>query len=606
MKKNLKKYSKKVFATIVAIALIFTMIIPFVEVFAQDSHNITLNFNDSTSISGNAVTYTIGEESVTATINGNYSLNDGVLTIGNESWLTAITLSDNYDSETMQIRVYEKNVENPFGATYSYSNGTLTRNGNPGGLPNTLWFAVEEKGSNDNTVEPGEEFDGRAVVLWSCGTGDVGVCYHEFSVVNPANCDPENPTDACDPEIGDFDDGNSTYFSASSVTADNKPGTTFDVHATYRGWYLTDEFENWQYLYEVATGSQINWETLEPEIILGDPKDGNTFGQLEADAAGTCGQKPPQNASRARQKEYERCINLYAAQENHEIWTHKLQPVGEPTDKNAYVSYGDRNFKVVIYNENYKGVTTTADFEGLNFYPASWADPFLRTDQYDVSETTQAKPTGLNSILLEDTVNFDVLPYNNYELESIEALDVPAGAVTINKINSRKFQIVFSSNFYDHVVFRLNDTNGGASYVQIKRATIDGWIRDGHTLSADFYFDKDKSYNQFKLTAKVIYYDGTIQNVTLEPQNGFMDGLGNPIQGYEADQEESEGPFQGKGLKQSVFEYYLGENADRNVKDIYLNAEYIDEDADEYTYAGAYAGSGEGTPANLYHPEEDN
>ena len=582
MKRNLKK----IFVSVIAMALLVKIILPFVEVHAQDSFNITLNFNDSASISGNVVTYTIGNTDVTATINGNYTLNDGVLTIGNESWLTAITLSENYDSSTMQIRVYEKNVENPFGTTYSYSNGTLSRDGS-GGLPNNLWFAVEAKGNNSGP-EPGEGFDGRAVVLWSCGSGDTGVCYHEFN------------------DIGDFADGNSTYYSTSEVTADNKPGATFDVDATYRGWYLTDEFENWQFLYEEATGTQINWDTMEPEIILGNPMDGNYFAQLEEDAATTCGQRPDQNASRADQDEYERCIHLYAAQVNHEVWTHKLQPVGEPTDKNAYVSYGDRNFKVVIYNEDYKGVSTTADFGGLHYYPASWADPFLRQDQYDVSETTEAKPTGLNSILLESTVNLDVLPYNDYALDSIEALDVPAGAVTINKINSRKFQIVFSSNFYDHVVFRLNDTNGGESYVQIKRATIDGWIRDGDTLSADFYFDRTKSYDQFKLTAKVVYYDGTIENVTLEAIEGFRDGLGNPIEGYEADQEATEGPFQGKGLKLSVFEHYLGENADKNVKDIYLNAEYIDEDLNDYTYAGAYAGSGEGTPANLYHPEEDN
>ena len=50
-----------------------------------------------------------------------------------------------------------------------------------------------------------------------------------------------------------------------------------------------------------------------------------------------------------------------------------------------------------------------------------------------------------------------------------------------------------------------------------------------------------------------------------------------------------------------MFEHYIGEGEDRNVKDVYLNAEYTGSNAS--TYAGAYAGSGEGTPANIYHPE---
>ena len=166
--------------------------------------------------------------------------------------------------------------------------------------------------------------------------------------------------------------------------------------------------------------------------------------------------------------------------------------------KNAYVSYGDRNFKVVIYNSDYKGISTTADFGGLNYYPASWADQFTRTDQYDVSETDEFHPTYLESILLEDTINIDVLPWNNYQVSTIEALDVPEDAVTITKENNRKFKIEFSSNFYDHVVFKITDTDNEESYVQIKRYTIDAWIRDGNTLSADFYFDREKSYEELK------------------------------------------------------------------------------------------------------------
>lgn len=596
---------KKIPIVALLLAIIINYMLPITNVFA-DEYTYTLTFTIG---NNNENEHTMEADGIRLVIDGQYvELRDGDNTIGtaactNNNTQCTITVTNgpaaklNYGSNQFTLFMQGHSVDLEF----NFSN-------NENIAVQDYVAPAPPPGPNDPGDNPGnnpgvaDHFDGRAVVLWSCGSG---VCYHEFSVVDPEHCDPEHPNDEyCAPEIGSFDDGNSTFFKDSDIEADNKPGTTFNVNAQYKGWYLTDEFNKWKDLYEIATGNQINWNTMEPEIILGEPN--NNINALIQAAAGTCGQEPdPEEASPDEQTEYNDCIHLYAAQQG-EIWTHKLQPVGEPEGHNAFVSYGDRNFKVVIFNDDYRGVTTTLDFNGLNFYPARWADPYLRTDQYDVSDTNEVNPTPLESILLEDTVNFDVLPYNNYELDSIVALDVPDGAVTITKINSRKFRIEFSSNFYDHVVFKLTDTHGDESYVQINRYTIDGTIRYDNdrnipVLSADFYFDRTKSHNNFNITAKIIYKDGTIENVTLNAANGFRDGLGNPIEGYEADQEATIGPFQGKGLKLSVFEYELPQNADRNIKDIYFNAEYKGGDA--YTYAGAYSGSGEGTPANIYRPE---
>ena len=116
--------------------------------------------------------------------------------------------------------------------------------------------------------------DGRAYVVWSCGNG---VCYHYFD------------------NVPSFDDGNSTFYKDTEVTADNKDGVIFDVNAKYRGWYLADEFTNWKNLYEAATGETVNWDTLDPELILGEPN--QHIGELEAAAidAGAC-EKPAKNA----------------------------------------------------------------------------------------------------------------------------------------------------------------------------------------------------------------------------------------------------------------------------------------------------------------------
>ena len=434
--------------------------------------------------------------------------------------------------------------------------------------------------------EPGDEpggprFDGRAVVLWSCGSG---VCYHEFD------------------DIPDFPNGDSTFYRDTAVTADNKPGTTFNVHAEYKGWYVTDEFNYWQELYEVATGHAADWNTLDPELIIGEPN--QHINELEQAASDTCGARPDEHVSSEERDAYERCIHHYAAEVQHEIWTHKLQPVGEPMGTNAYVSFGDRNFKVVIINDDYRGITT-GDLSGLNYYPTQWNDPFLKVDQYDISDTTASRPAKLDSILLESTINIDALDYNGLEIKSIVPLEVPEDAVIVTK-NGNKFKIEFSSHFYDNVLFKITDTHNAEYYVQVKRYTIDGYIRydnERHipVLAADFYFDRTKSYQDFIITAKIVYKDGTTENVTLNPINGFLDALGNPVDGWELDQENPDFEFSGKGLKMSRFEFDLEESADRNIQDVYLNAEY--KGSTETNYAGAYVGSGEGTLANIYHGE---
>ncbi len=577
LKKVIKKLPMKIIAIILVLAIILNYITPLTKVFA-DTYTYTLTF---TMNANNQNQHTMVEENGNLKIDGQYvELRDG----DNQRVGTATCV----DEPTLTCTI---TVENGPGATLNYNSNnsySLFMQGQDVGhefvFMSNKAIAVQDyvepqQGGGDN---PGDNPSGGgnestttdAVVLWTCGNS---VCYHEFENIPP------------------FANGNSTFYQDTTIEADNKPGTKFNIEAEYKEWYLKSDFDAWVSDYEIATGNPVNWDTLEPEIIMGEPN--QNVGQFEEGAVSSnaC-ERPAGNAHWTVKKAFENCVNHYAATQG-QIWTRELQPVGEPTENNAYVSYGDRNFKVVIYNSDYKGISTTADFDGLNYYPASWADQFTRTDQYDVSATDENHPTYLESILLEDTINIDVLPWNNYQIDTIEALDVPDDAVTITKENNRKFQIKFSSNFYDHVVFKITDTNNEESYVQIKRYTIDAWIRDGNTLSADFYFDRERSYEEFEITAKIIYNDGTFENVTLEAVEGFRDELGNPVEGFEFKEYEAGG----KGLKRSIFEHYIAEGADRTVKDVYLNAEYKGSNAS--VYAGAYAGSGEGTPANLFHPE---
>ena len=453
---------------------------------------------------------------------------------------------------------------------------------------NFIGLSVIEKtnnGGNEPNPEPGDEpnFDGKAYVVWSCGDG---TCYHYFD------------------NIPNFNDGNSTFYKDTDITADNDNSISFDVHAEYKGWLTKTDFESWVSAYKAKYNlEEINWANVKPEDIIGDPPDMREW-EEKAIEAGECTRDYPTKA------DFEDCVDAYKAENSNDLPFYKLQPLGEPDDNNAYVSYGDRMFKVVIYNSEFKGVTM-GNLDELTYYPASWTNQFLRQDQFDISGTTKNNPTGINSILLESTVIIRALNYNSFAIKSIEALDVPGDAVTITKDNNGDFRLTFSSNFYDNVTFKVTDTNNEVSYFLVKRYTIDGWVRhdnnnnnDAPILSADFYFDREKTYEDFDITAKIVYKDGTSKNVSLTAKYGIDDGLGNYIKAYEADQEDPTHYLNGKGLKKATFEYPLDSTEEEgNIARVYLNAEY--KGSTVSSYAGAYAGSGQGTLANIYQGEEE-
>ena len=444
----------------------------------------------------------------------------------------------------------------------------------------------EQNQGNDpnNTPNVGGNFDGKAFLIWSCGTG---TCFHYFD------------------NIPSFDDGNSEFYKDTEVTADNDSSKHFDVKAQYKGWALKAKFENYENAYiaknNIANVASIDWTKVNPATLVGDPPDMREW-EDKAVKAGVC------NKGTMAQDEFEDCVDQYYITQGNLPFV-KLQPLGEPDYDNCYVSYGDRNFKVVVYTEDYKGISM-ANLSELNYYPASWNNPYLMVDQFDLSNSTKDKPTTLNSILLEKTVIIKArTEFNGFEISKIEALDVPLDAVDIQKVDG-VFKLTFSSNFYDNVVFKVTDSNNEVSYMQIKRSTIDAWFRnqnDKSYLYADFFFDKEKSYEDFDITAKIIYKDGTVKKVKLTPYGRVDDGMDNWTEAPEVDESVSPNPSDphiktGKGLKRSAFVYELSQGEDRKISKIYMNAEYKGSTAD--VYAGAYVGSGQGTLANIYTGEE--
>ena len=599
MKKTIKKLPKRVVSIFLIMAIVFQYFTPYLEVLAEASTTtLQIDFRDSYDEGQGYVEYSTDDgehwNSVTEdkTINNlNVTANNlRVRLVANEGYTyqtDGMEYSETINSEINRYDLSKQENGPIFGGLTGQNGYWASATATIVALVNIEFMANQPANQNPgqgNNPQPGQgegeeaHFDGKAYILWSCGSG---VCYHYFD------------------NIPSFDDGNSKFYKDTEVTADNKTGETFNINAKYRGWYLKDTFEKWVADYELATGNAVDWNTLDPEVILGEPE--QNVGQYEAGAIADGCTKPQQDAHWSEWNTFESCVNHYAAKQG-KIWTRKLQPVGEPQVLNAYVSYGDRNFKVVIYNGDYKGVTI-GDLSSLHYYPSEWTNAYLRRDQYDISGTSKDKPTGISTILLEETVNIKVLNYNGFEITKIEALDVPENAVSITKVDG-EWQLVFSSNFYDNVVFKATDNNGGESYFQIKRYTIDGWIQ-GNNLVADFYFDRTKTYSDFEITAKILYKDGNVKNVKLTPHYGIDDGLGNITKAWEVDEEnpEDEHMPKGKGLKKAFYEYELEENEDKKIKAVYLNVEYTG--STKTQYAGSYAGSGRGVLANIYHGEEE-
>lgn len=574
-------------------AIIINMFFPL-TVLADTAFTITLTVEDAT-------TYLITDETIgTKTgfgvdVAGNSQRQNVDIMVGeaNETGQTTINCNNNSTSctvsvpDTLSSGVWVRFNGNAFDLTIGNTDTKYT----PGTVisSNTTLVVKEPSGGSNTGNDPGQQgFNGHAYVLWACKDHE-GICMKHYT------------------DIQDTGDGSSNFIKASTIV-DARTNEVFDISNKYKAWSTDAMFDEWVRLYKMYKGiDSIDWAEVDANDMIGDPEDVRPY---QDKYATVCNKPTDPMAPGSEWDAFDTCVNEKAITEDHKFLARaQLKPVGEPQEKNAYVSYGDRNFKAVIYNDDYKGVSI-GSLNDLHYYPTTWTNPFLRRDQYDISGTTKDKPASINAILLEDTINIKVLNYNGFSIETLEALDVSEKAVEVSKVGD-EWKIKFNSNFYDHVVFKATDSNNKVSYFQVKRTTVDPWIRHGENhkpiIIADFYFDRTKSYTDYDLTAKIIYKDGSEKMVKLAAVERIDDGLGNITHEYEVDEEVPVDEYRpddhGKGLKHSAFEYELEEGEDQKIKTFYVYIE--NKGSTDKTYAGTVAGSGKGVKANLYDPEED-
>lgn len=409
-----------------------------------------------------------------------------------------------------------------------------------------------------------QEFDGAAYVIWACGENDEEVCLHLFPEIRNENFETE-------------------YYPADEITDITDPTRVFDKFGAFededyiRGMALKAEVDDWveRHYGGGATVNDVDWSAVDIHSFLRGVEKGPMERWLVEQ--GIC-------EDDGDEKALHNCVDQYYIDNDLDEYGVKVQPVGEPQGNSSYVSYGNRNFRLTIYNENYKAIEL-GDLSDLHYVPHFYQDATY-VDAIDISETTEENPAIMHSILLEDTVRIKESAIGGLHIKSIEALRAPEGAIDINGEDG-EYEFVFNSNYYDRVVFKITDTDENEYYLMVERSILNNWIRE-ESVQTTFYFDADTSYSDYELIATYVYTDGTIVEKEMKNAQRIDDGLGNITYAYETEA--------GLNLKMATYVIEEERGFSDNLDGVYFNARKAG--TTDLIYAGTLVGSGLG----VYEP----
>ena len=385
--------------------------------------------------------------------------------------------------------------------------------------------------------EGGPSFTGQAYVAWKCATHD-GVCFALLTIPPAAN--------QVDHSTRDF-----TYFAASTVV-DARTSETFSNfdNEDERGFVLTGAMDEWVAAYKTRNSvSEVNWANVEIADFL------------------------------------------YGVQD--EYRGAKIPPLGEPMGNNSYVSYGEHAFNAIIYGDEYASMTAV-NVDALSYVPYGFA-----ANPVELSGTTASSPASLEMPLLDDTITLDSTGVRGFAISNVEVLDsnISTAAVSVAKDPSGAFKITFGSNFFDNVEFKITGENGQVYYVKVKRVTFTQmdfehatiWNNNFNGVRAELIFDEATSYNDYEVTANVVYKDGSSKRFVAENLGWVDENYGGNL----VFANEYSGSMSGKGLKRANYGVrFDGNDYDRDIASVYFNVKYTGSTSD--VYAGTFAGSGRG------------
>ena len=182
-----------------------------------------------------------------------------------------------------------------------------------------------------------------------------------------------------------------------------------------------------------------------------------------------------------------------------------VDPCGGVDGVHSISTNGDRSFRLTIYDDGeYYGISNASSPTDLTYYPDFW-DMTFHSPERDVSGTSLSNPLIYETCLIEPKITITNDPISA-PIDSITvASDILPGAVSITK-SGNSFNIVFNSNFYDKVVFKV--TSGGKSYyVCLVRILVNG--------EGCLYLAEDDTAD-YDVIATVILDNGTKETCILD------------------------------------------------------------------------------------------
>ena len=192
-----------------------------------------------------------------------------------------------------------------------------------------------------------------------------------------------------------------------------------------------------------------------------------------------------------------------------------IDPTGGNDGFNSLVHNGDRNYRVIIYNDAvYESLTFNVDPSNYTYYLGKW-DPVFTNPTVDISGSTKAKPAKYTTYLLEDTLKFSAGEINKEAITSVKVLDVPNKGVTLTK-SGDEYTVKFKSNYYSKVILEITGSNGGKYYLQVNRSFINSGFSGGEKkFIAEFIYPSDTAYTDYDVIATITKKDGTIETKKL-------------------------------------------------------------------------------------------
>lgn len=427
--------------------------------------SITLDFSDG-AVSGNTVTYTVGESSVTLTSSVNIENNKASLGLND-----AITVGEGFNPDTMEIVVYAADGFNVL-LNVSDNSTSLSQRASEGGYPNDgeLKIVVRAKQSGGTDPTPpgpeGSDFSGKAYFVWR--GADDKICAHLV----------EGLDESKNTGTGDESAYKIIYIPVSEVKDDvpNGSGEAYSISNNDYYWMWDTSLE--------AIGEYASYTAMN--------------------------------------EAFERDENLKR--------TLAIDPTGAVNGASTVCTNGNRDFRATIYADTFEGLDFSVNPNDYTYFPDFWDSVFASNtvdisgstaENPAVYESFLLEPTVHFSTASNSANAITGIKALDVPAGAVEITGDSASGYDI-KFNSNFFDnVVFeittaSGNYYlkiARVALQVHDNFGPG-------------MTEAGKVTAILYYDENEDYKSYEVYATIYNSDGTTMKKA-EAVEIDMDSMGN-------------------------------------------------------------------------------